>query len=148
MAFLPDGFQTFIIFALLPGVLFKEKEVKPPAMQAGGAIDVTTMRNNTVRTRWHKSLTTLSEMNVVVSYDTSVYTQIYASLLQRNGLISVNFPDNSLLTFQGWLDEFTPNQLKEGDFPLADAKIIPSLLTAGVETAWTFTPATRNPYTQ
>jgi hypothetical protein len=42
---LDDGFSTIITFANAPTIKLYEKEVTPPEIMIGNAIDTTTMRN-------------------------------------------------------------------------------------------------------
>lgn len=126
MAYLTDGFPTTVDFALAPSVHFKIKSLTPPGMDGGGENDTTTMENTQWRTRQPKFLVTLSEMNGTAAYDPVVYDEIVTSLLNKNGVITINFPDGSTLGFYGWLDKFTPNEVTEGSQPTASFTIIPS----------------------
>lgn len=125
MARIDDGFSTTIAFALDSAVQFFEKEVQPPGIAAGGAIDVTTMLNTTFRTMAPKKLVTLTEASLVVAYDPLVYNEILAMIGQIQQ-ITVTFPDGVTIIFFGWIDEFTPAALVEGEQPTADVTIIPS----------------------
>jgi len=120
-----DGFSTTIDFALDSAVQFFEKEVQPPGLASGGAIDTTTMLNTTYRTMAPKKLITLTESSLVVAYDPLVYNEIIAMIgtIQQ---ITITFPDGVTIIFFGWIDEFTPAALVEGEQPTADITIIPS----------------------
>ena len=143
--FLTDGYQTTISFSgggFDLGVIFLEKEVQPPALNGGGGIEVTTMRNQVVRTKAHKNLYQLDDLTLQVSYAPESYEAI-AGIININGLWTVNFPDGSLLSFFAWLDTFTPAALKEGEFPLAEIKVIVSNINEnGIESVYTFESAT------
>ena len=139
MARIDDGHSTTISFTAegsgLMGVAMYEKEVTPPGIQGGGPNDTTTMRNTTWRTRSPKTLKTLSEATIVIAYDPDLYTQLNA-LVNVNQEIQITFPDSSVLTFWGWIDEFSPNPIVEGEQPTADVTVICSNQNAaGVETA-------------
>lgn len=143
MPMLVDGFNTTIT---LPnagaGIVFIEKEVTPPGMDAGGEIDQTAMRNTKWRTRNPKYLITLTKVDIKAKYDPFAYPTILAAL-GRNQLITVNFPSLTMATqrfvkFYGWLDKFMPEALKEGDEPLANIEIFSSNQNGGVETAPVF----------
>lgn len=137
---LGDGFKTTISFASNPSVKFFEKDVTPPGISGGGANDTTTMRNTAWRTKQPKKLKTLSTAQAMCAYDPDVYTDI-VSMINVNQLITITFPDNSTLAFWGWVDEFTPEQIKEGDQPTATVKIECSNQNdAGAEVAPTETP--------
>lgn len=122
---LDDGFSTVITIANLPAVKIFEKEITPPGMQSGGAIDTTTMRNVTWRTMSPKALKTLSPMTATVAFATAAIEEIRAQL-GVNQLITVTFPDNSTLAFYGWVDEFTLGRFTEGEQPTATITIQPS----------------------
>jgi len=141
MAALQDGYQSLISFAADTTVLFYEKELTPPGVDGGGAIDQTTMLNSTWRTKAPKSLADLTTVNVTVTYDPACYPEAIA-LVNVNNLITVTFPDGDTLAFWGWLNKFTPGKLAEGEKPTAEIEVIPSNLNAsGVETAPAHTPA-------
>jgi len=120
-----DGYQTLITLANDPTLKIYEKEVTPPGYQGGGPIDTTTMRNETLRTASPKSLKTLSPMTIVAAYETEAYADL-RDQINENQLITVTFPDGASLHFWGWVDEFTPGALTEGEQPTATVTIIPS----------------------
>ena len=132
---LDDGFSTIITIANLPSVKLYEKEVTPPGFQGGGATDTTTMRNTTWRTSSPKYLKTLSAVTAVVAFATEALTQILAQV-NVNQLITVTFPDDSTLSFYGWIDSFVPGKFTEGEQPTATLTLQPSNHdTSDVETA-------------
>jgi len=126
MAYLTDGHQTLVTFdALGSGVtiLLKETEVTPPGIDSGGENDTTTMRNETWRTKQPKALKTLTDGSCVFQYDPGIYDQIL-TIIGVNGLITVQFSDESTLVFYGWLNNFTPNACVEGAMPTANGTFI------------------------
>lgn len=133
---LDDGFSTIITIANLPNVKLYEKDVSAPGMTAGGPIDTTTMRNTVWRTAEPRGLKTLSPVSATVAYATAVYDDLIAQI-GINQLITVAFPDTSEIRFYGWIEEFTPGALTEGEQPTANLVIHPSLrhVTTLVETA-------------
>src|SRR5207253_1537103 len=108
---LDDGFSTLITLENIPDVKLFEKEVTPPAMQAGGPIETTTMRNIAVRTAAPKKLKNLGPVNSTCAYATDALSSIYAQL-GVNQRITVTFPDGSRWRYWGWLDAFTPGSNK------------------------------------
>jgi hypothetical protein len=116
-----DGHPTIINFPGA-GITFWEKEVTPPGMDSGGPNDVTTMRNITFRTKSPKRLITLTQMKLKVAYDPAVYTTISAQI-GINQVIVIAFPDTTTMTFWGWLDKFTPDNIREGEQPTAEITI-------------------------
>ncbi len=128
MAIQKDGYQTTISFsALSSGIVFnvvaKEKGITPPAIEGGGKIDLTTMRNSNVRTFYPKQLYTLGDSSVVVAWDPTLYEEM-ASVIGVNQTITITFPDATTLAFWGTLDGFAPNEQVEGDQPTAVLTII------------------------
>ncbi len=132
---LQDGYQTLVGFSGAPAIKLYETEVTPPGVQGGGPIDQTTMRNQNWRTKAPKKLKELTEGSYKAAYDTDAYDDVMAQV-NVNQEITITFPDDSTLTFWGYLDSFQPSGLSEGNRPLADVKIIPTLMdNNGVETA-------------
>lgn len=122
---LTDGYQTLFSFDLNPVVKFAEIEVTPPALNAGGQVDTTTMRNSRWRTFNPKALVTAGEASATVAYDSAIYTDAL-NMLGVNQLITITFPDGHTIAFWGWLDSFVPGSNKEGNRPTASIKIVPS----------------------
>jgi len=124
--YLTDGHPTLITFyALGTGVaiLLKETTVTPPGVAAGGENDTTTMRNTTWRTKQPKQLKTLTNGACTFQYDPAIYDQVL-SIIGVNGVVRVDFPDDSAIEFWGWLDDFTPGECAEGAMPTATGTVI------------------------
>ena len=117
MARLTDGHGTTITFSSGSLTIY-EKSVTPPAISGGGANDTTTMRNTEWRTKAPKQLKSLTQAEFEAAYNTEIYDQI-VDHINVNQQITVTFPDGSELEFWGWLDEFKPQELKEGEQPTA-----------------------------
>lgn len=115
---LDDGFSTIITLANAPTIKLYEKDVTPPGMTAGGAIDTTTMRNVAWRTSAPRQLKSLTQVTATVAYATSAIDTIFAQIGVVQ-LVTVTFPDGSTLAFYGWLEEFTPATHTEGEQPTA-----------------------------
>lgn len=122
---LDNGFPTIISFSSAPLLKVFEKEVTPPGINAGGPIDTTTMRNTAWRTQSPKSLKTLSQASFTAAYATDVYRDIVGQIGLKQQ-ITISFPDDSSLTFWGWLDSFAPTGITEGNQPTATVTIQPS----------------------
>ena len=121
MPVLTDGYQTKITIG---AITFYEKKVTPPGIDGGGEVDTTTMRSTTWRSRQPKALSTLTNCKATAAYDPSQYAAILA-LVHVIGTVTIEFPDAVVLTFEGWLDKFTPGELTEGEQPTAEIEIIP-----------------------
>jgi len=128
MSRIDDGHATTISFSGgSSGVTFLmyEKELTPPGVSGGGENDTTTMLNASWRTKAPKSLKTLTNASFVGAYDPEVIDEIVA-MCNVNQEITITFPDDSTWVFWGWIDEFTPNAVVEGEQPTASVTIIPS----------------------
>jgi hypothetical protein len=132
---LDDGYSTKITFTADPDVSFWEKSVKPPGVDGGDPIDITTMFNAEWRTAAPRSLKTLTEASATVAYDPQVYDQIVA-LINVKTWVTILFSDGSGIHFPGYLKSFEPGELSEGGFPEATISIVPTNAdpSTGVET--------------
>jgi len=131
VAILNDGFSTTIGFATtgpIFGVIALEKTVTPAGLSGGGGIPITTMRNLTMRTVAPKSLITVDALTLTVAYDPGVYGggNTFSGSININQQIVIAFPDGSTFTFWGFLDEFKPQENREGEQPLAALTVIAS----------------------
>ncbi len=113
-----DGFSTTITMSNLPLAHLWEKEITPPAMQAGGPIDTTTMRNLKWRTKAPKQLKTMGKVTATCAYASVTFEELQEQVGQKQ-IFTVTFPDKSTWSFWGFMDEFTPGAYKEGDQPTA-----------------------------
>lgn len=120
---LGDGYQSFVAFAADPNVSLWEIDVKPPGMDAGDAIDTTTMHNVRWRSKAARSLIDTTNASMEVGYDPVVIDQIIA-LIGVEGAITVKYPNDDTESFFGFLKSFEPNPLKEGEFPTASCEIV------------------------
>ena len=94
-----NPFPTTIAFALDPDVSFWEKTVTPPGMDGGDAINITTMHNTLWRTMHNRTLITFTEFTLVAAYDERAHDQISTNLINKNGSVTVHFPDTATLDF-------------------------------------------------
>lgn len=122
MALLTDGFPTLITFPGA-GVTFAEKEVTPPGLKGGGPNDTTTMRQTAWRTRQPKKLKTMDTMSIKAAYDPAFLATTVAQI-NVNQLIILTHADGHTWSFWGYMDEFVPDQVKEGEQPTAEIKIV------------------------
>lgn len=127
MPILRDGYRTL---ATITGSAISWEIISAtlPALQGGGAIDQTTMANNNWRTAWGKTLKTFGTITLRVAYDMAVYTQI-RDIIGVNKHIVLTAPDGAQLTFYGFVDNFTPEENREGERPEATVEIIPTNLS-------------------
>lgn len=134
-----DGFSTTVVIG---GVtLIEEMSVTPPGYSGGGPVSTTTQNNNAVwRTAKPKALLSFKELVLTVQYDPALYIEV-GLMMNINQAIQVNFPDGSYLVFYGWIDDFSPNELVEGELPTANLAIIASNLNGTVEQGPVIFPA-------
>jgi hypothetical protein len=122
---LANGFRSLISFALRPNLFVREKEIQPPEIDGGGPIDTTTMRNLAWRTKAAKSLKDLGEIVLQVQFDPFVYSQLSVDI-NTPQTMTVTFPDGAFIQFVAYINKFTPPSMKEGEFPLAELRIVPT----------------------
>jgi len=125
MAIMTEGFPTTMTFAdAASGVAlyFEEQAVTPPGVDGGGPNDVTNMRNTAWRTKYPKTLKSLSGSQMTCHYDPAFIDGIL-SMINTNQSILLTFPDEQTWTFFGWIDKFMPNEIVEGSAPTATVTI-------------------------
>lgn len=124
--FLVDGFSTIIQIAGAAGNIFlREREVQPGEIDGGGPIDTTTMLNAVMETQTFKSLKKFGATKSQCQYDPNVYTQLML-IVNTLQFFTIFFPDGQTLPFYGWVNKFTPQSLKIGEFPLGELEILPT----------------------
>lgn len=130
MAIHEDGFSTKISFTGLgAGTEFFAQTVTPPAMNAGGANDVTSMENTAWRTKASKKLIDMGDVQATGFYNASLYSTL-VSQLGVNQQITIEFPlegsntNPATLVVYGWLDAFEPQAHEEGSAPQANITIV------------------------
>ncbi len=125
MAFLEDGYQTLVSFALHPTILLKEKEVTPFGMEGGERIDITTMRNEQVRTYAPQGLIEATEMTVVCAYDPAILTTLL-SALNVPDVVDITHSDGSGWSFYGYIKSAVPSANTIGEQPTMTITIVPT----------------------
>ena len=138
MTMLKDGYQTTVSFSdatsgasAVLGVM-EEKEVTPPGIDGGDGIDISTMRNTTWKTKWNQSLKELMNASFTAAYDAGEISEV-SDMINVNQQITVNFSDESSITFYGFLKSFTPNACTPGEQPTAECEIVPTVYTGSGE---------------
>jgi hypothetical protein len=138
---LENGYRTLIAFSLDTDISFWEKSVTPPPLDVGDPIDITTMHNDTWKTKAAPALADTGVCTTTVAYDPDVYNQILA-IMGTVGEFTVHLPDESTLSFWGYLQKFEPAELVNGTFPEATITIVPTNYDRanGTEEAMVLTP--------
>lgn len=127
---LGDGYSTKIAFAADDNISFFEKTVKPPGIDGGDGIEVSTMHNTTFHTMRPRSLVRITQSTIVAAYDPSVLNEILA-LVNVETDITVHFPDGDTFDFFGYLQTFEPQDHAEGSQPEANITITPTNIDPG-----------------
>lgn len=116
---LEDGFSSVLRIAAAPTVGLWTKGLRPPGLDGGDPIPQTTMENDLWRTFAPRALITLTEASAKAAYDPAVYDDLQA-IINVPGSMTYHFSDGSWLDFFGYLKNFQPNELSEGNQPEAD----------------------------
>jgi hypothetical protein len=120
---LKDGFSTRVEFANAPDIALWTKTVKPPGLTGGGHIPTHTMESTRLRTKAPKALLEITDGEMKAAYSPAVLPQIIAQM-QEVQEITITFADDSSWTVWGWIDEFQPDEVQEGEQPTASVKFI------------------------
>jgi hypothetical protein len=137
---LTDGYQCLIAFAENTDIALWEKTVKPPGIEGGDAVDITTQHNEEWRTSAPRSLKTLTPIQVTAAYDPAVFESIL-DMVNVVQWITLHWPDGSTYDFVGYLKTFEPAALAEGTQPEATVTIVPTNELDGEEEAPVYTPS-------
>lgn len=119
---LKDGHPSKITFAADPDVSFWEKSLTPGGFDGGDAIDLTTFFNVTYRRKTPRSLIDLTACSGTCLYDPNVITQI-DDLINVETTVTITFKDGTTWAEYGWLKSFTPQEMTEGEPPMADFEV-------------------------
>jgi len=136
MALLQDGFKLLITFPG-SGVTFHEVSGKPGGFDGGDKIDLSTMRNTLLKTYASQTLVDTTDATLRVAYDSALIGSIQ-SQINVNQEIVFTLPDESTVTFWGFLKIFEPGDFTMGERPEADIVFSPTNLNDAdppVETA-------------
>jgi hypothetical protein len=120
---LQDGYQTLIAFKLHPDIAFHEITVQPPGIEGGDPKESTTMHNLRWKSKSPRRLKDMTNANATVGYDPALYTSILAQI-NKPDTVTIHFPDVSSLAFYGYLKNFMPSELKDGEKPTAKIEVV------------------------
>jgi hypothetical protein len=140
MAYLEDGYRTLFSFASAPGILLMEVSVTPFGMEGGDQIEVTTMRNNLLRTFAPQFLITMTEASFVAAYDPFAKDTLMTQVINTNDQITITYSDGSRWTFWGYLKSATPGEAVIGGRPTMNCTVVPTNRnSSGAETFPSYT---------
>lgn len=124
---LTNGHKTLITFGSVPRIALWEKPTKPPGVNGGDAIDITTMHNNLWNQMAPRALQTLTEVTSTVAYDPAVYEDIVA-IVNVVDEITITHSNGDQLGFWGFLRiaEATENAV-DGQQPEMQITITPAM---------------------
>ena len=103
-----------------------EREVQPPGVDSGDAIDITTMHNVTWESMYPSVLKTLTPFSVILAYSLEAMDEAISVLVGRNGSITCHFPGTDKLDLWGFMQNFVPQSHKKRELPLANCQIVPT----------------------
>ena len=126
---LPDGFSTKITMATQPAVAFWERKVKPPGIDGGEMIDISTMFNTKWLTFFPRVLIKLDDVAVEAGYNPSVLPTI-VTMTNLQDTCTITYPDSSTDCFYACLRKFEQTDMVHGEFPMANITISPTNLDA------------------
>jgi len=131
MPVLIDGFPTTIVFDGC-SLTICVKTLTPPEMDSGGSIDINGMTPTTrkFRLRAPKRLISLNSMSLTAAYDPIIYDQGMIVARARVGAIqsfTVVFSNGDTLIFYGFVEKISFQEIKEGEQPMVNITITPTL---------------------
>lgn len=130
---LEDGFSTKLAFAADPDIGFWEVSINPPGREGGEPVAQTTMWNEKWETFVAQQLQTLTQCSLEAAYDPELQDSVDA-LINKNGWITIKYPDGSTYDFVGYLKTVAYAPLVKGTQPRCTLTIQPTNCLAGVET--------------
>lgn len=132
--FFRNGYRTLIAFSRAPAIGFWEKDVTPPAVNGGNPIDITSMHNDTVLTKAAPSLYDVGASKVNAAWDPRLYSSILDLINRDDGTVTWIFPDGTTYAAWGYLQDFVPKNMRNGEEPEAELTVV---VTNWDPTNWT-----------
>lgn len=120
---LKEGFPVKVSFARDPDFEMAEKSVKPPMVNGGEAIDITTQFNNLLRTKYPRTLHELGPISGRSAYNPKAFASARSNLVNQNGSVTCRWADGSTLDLFAFLRVFDPQEMSEGAQPEAAYEI-------------------------
>jgi hypothetical protein len=120
---LRDGFGGLITLAIDPDIEFWEITVKPPALMGGDPIKSTTNHNDNVHTKRPRTIQDRGNIQATVAYDPKCMASAKAAINVET-TVTKTWPDGSTLAAYGYLKDFDPQNMQEGELPTANIEIV------------------------
>jgi hypothetical protein len=121
--YLKNGFRSKITIRQDPAIILWEKAVTPPGVDGGAPVEV----GNMFSVKWNpqvpRGLATMTPARMTCAYDPKVFNNIVAAV-NREDIITLTFPNNDTLAFFGYLQQFIPNEISDGNQPTASVTLI------------------------
>lgn len=121
--YLEDGHAIFVACALDPAIEFWEIGVKPPGIDNGDPIDITTQFNVLWRGKAPRSLLEHTDIEGTAAFAPSLITNLIVVI----GIVTswtVMWPNGDRTAFWAYLKDFDPDEEEEGSMPTGSFTIV------------------------
>jgi len=123
MASKKDGFGVRITLET-SGVTFKEKSVTPPGIEGQDPVDVTNNSKASFREKYARALKEITPASGSVEYDASQLAAINGAV-NVHQFVRLDFEEGDALGFYGFLRNFVPDEMTDGEAPTAALELVP-----------------------
>lgn len=123
---LSESVGATITFTDYPTVKFYVKQMAPPTIDAGQAIQTTLLANSKYHTFTTPKLISLMEFTLTVSYNSDAMVDAI-TFVGHNQLMTFTWPDGFTFVFYGAIMKFAPGELVPGTQPTATITIQPTM---------------------
>ena len=121
---LKRGYKCVVMFSRDSTIGLYVIEVKPPGIDNGEPINITTMNNSAYMTKAEQALQEITDGSIVFAYDPNIYNEALAALIGQNGSVTVHYPDGSTLDFWGYLRNIDPSNIVRDGMPTASGTLV------------------------
>lgn len=128
-----EGFSSKITFSLDSDLPFWEKTVGAPGIDGGDPIPTSTMFNTAWHTMVPRTLKRMTPFQVQGAFSSGTIDAVLALVNQRNGYVTITWPDGTYYSFPGYLKSFTPGQAAEGNPLDGTIEVVPTCTVSNVE---------------
>lgn len=135
-----DGQNTKITFSLDPDVEFWESVTGAPGFDAGDPIPMTTHFNSAVHTAEPPTLKRFTPFQVQGKIGKGTVDALYAICGQKNGWVTITWPDGTQYSIPAYLKSFQPGQAQAGSPLEGTIEIVPTMRISGSEQNYMLAP--------